>query len=157
MFFSILLQSSQEITVNVGATGFYVSVGGVIGTLGLVIWRMSRAFNSKADKSFVEEKMSKKVDSDDFDEFKRDHEKRHESINDSFIKEMDRAAQEHQKFVQDIMSRIEENTQNQREFNKEIARKQETLLTKVIAIETNMNTLITDYNNRQKQMIRGGE
>lgn len=159
MFCILLLEKAQEIVINVGTIGFYISVAGVIGTLGLGLWRISAAFNSKADKSYVEEKMEEKMDQDDFNDFKQEHAKHHEDINKHLFREMEQSNINTQKFIQDVMFRIEENAQAQRDFNKSIVAKQDEMgkaqsdmLVKIGKIETSLGILVNDFNNRQSNL-----
>lgn len=160
----LLLEKAQEIVINVGTTGFYISIAGVIGTLGIGIWRMSAAFSDKADKSYVDDVFKKKMDQDDFDAYVENHEELHNTINKSLLRELEQSSNRTQQFIQDVLTRMEENSQYQREFNKDIVKKQDELfkqqgemMIKIGKIETSLGVLVNDFNNRQVTINRKRE
>lgn len=152
----ILLQGMQRITIDVGTVGFYISILGVVGAIVAGVWRISRLFNGKADRFNTNNALEKKVGKVDFDKYVREHSKLHDILNESFLREVEKANVATQQFVQDMVARMEESSQFQKDFNKDISKRQDELfkqqgevLVKVGKIEANLEILINDFNNRQ--------
>lgn len=152
----ILLQGMQRITIDVGIVGFYISILGVVGAIVAGVWRISRLFNGKADRFNTNNALEKKVGKVDFDKYVREHSKLHDVLNESFLREVEKANVATQQFVQDMVARMEESSQFQKDFNKDISKRQDELfkqqgevLVKVGKIEANLEILINDFNNRQ--------
>lgn len=155
-------QAAQEGLVMVERIHLYISVIAIIVTMLGGVWRASYVFNKKADKDDT-------VSSDEFEEYKENHDKWHKrdedslkSMNETLIKSIDNSRTQYQQHLHDIMARFEENIQEQRRFNQMVMDKQDVMAKNqgdmsvaIGKIESNLNILVQDYNHRQKE-IRGG-
>lgn len=138
----VLLQNNIQ-NVKEASQSIYYILGSAAIIAGLVAFIIRQSI--KASKMIDKKTLDKAID-EKMETFRENHDKEHALL----TKRLEEWATRQKEINEDFLTRLEENSQNQKGINDRLVEKLDTLIPKVTSIETKVDILLTDYNNRVK-------